>query len=59
MDRLFREFHHAIRWLNDRSDEAGTTIDQNGTAGDTREMSDRIEVVQDVWLRLKQLESNG
>jgi len=33
MDRFFREYHHPIRWLKDRSYKAGATIDQNGTAG--------------------------
>ena len=55
MDRLFREFHHAIRRQKDRSDKAGATINQNGTTGDAREMGGRGEAVKNVWLRLKQL----
>ena len=45
INRLFREFHHPIRWLNDGAYKADATIDQNGTAGDTRQMCSLIEAV--------------
>ena len=32
MNRFFRESRYPIRWLNDGSYKAGTTIDQNGPA---------------------------
>jgi hypothetical protein len=56
MDRLFRECHDPIGRLKDGSHKTGTTIDQNGTTGDTCEMGGRIEAVQYVWPRLKQLQ---
>jgi hypothetical protein len=48
-----------VRRLDDRSDKAGTTIDENATARDTREMSGRVEAVEDVGVWLKQLQRNG
>jgi hypothetical protein len=59
MDCFFREFHHSVRRLNDWSHQAGTAIDQKGTAGDSREISGGIEAVEDVRVWLKQLQSNG
>ncbi len=59
VDRLFCEFHHAIRRQKDRSDKPGATINQDGTTGDAREMGGCIKAVENVWLRLKQLQSNG
>jgi hypothetical protein len=56
MDRLFRECHDPIRRLGDRPHKTGTTIDQDGTTGDTCQMSGCIEAVQDVRLRQKQLQ---
>ena len=46
MDRFFREDHHPIRRLKDRSDKPGATIDQNGMAGNAREMSGGIKAVK-------------
>jgi hypothetical protein len=52
MNGFFREFHCPVWWLNDWSDKASATIDQNRSSRDTREMSSGIKAVQDIWLRL-------
>jgi hypothetical protein len=53
MDGFFSECHDSIRRLKDRSHKSGAAIHQNGTAGDTRDMSGNIETVQFVGFRLK------
>jgi len=52
---LFRERHDPVRLLKDRPHKTGTAIDQDGAAGNAREVRGNVKAVKNIGFGLKDL----